>query len=194
MFSIAQEFSILKAFNITCHASQAPRIKEVKWSMPPCYWIKCNSDGASKGNSGWSACGRIFRDYRDAALGCYAENHGVSNSFHAELVGAMLAVEYAYAKGWFNLWLEYDSQLVVNAINDSLVVPWKIKNRWNNCIGLTESMNFVFYHIFREGNSCADKLASQGLHIQGSIWWDTIAIFIREDFFRNRMSVTPRFS
>jgi len=41
-------------------------------------------------------------------------------------------------------------------------------------------------HIFREGNSCADKLASFGTSAQGLVWWDLIPSFIREDFFHNR--------
>lgn len=125
MSSLIQEFSILKAFQISCHACQALRIKEVIWKMPPCNWVKCNSDAASKGNPGWSACGGIFRDYMAAALGCFAANLGVSSSLYAELIGAILAVEHAHLRSRKNLWLECDSQFVVAAFKLNLVVPWK---------------------------------------------------------------------
>jgi hypothetical protein len=35
---------------------------------------------------------------------------------------------------------------------------------------MANSMNFIISHIFREGNSLADKLASLGLFLNGFIW------------------------
>lgn len=50
-------------------------------------------------------------------------------------------------------------------------------------------MNFYVSHIFREGNTCANKLASFGLTAPGFLWWDTIPPFIREDLFGNRFGL-----
>jgi hypothetical protein len=41
-------------------------------------------------------------------------------------------------------------------------------------------------HIFREGNSCADKLANMGHAITGAIWLDTLPAGVVLDFFRDR--------
>lgn len=65
-------------------------------------------------------------------------------------------------------------------------------DRWHNCIALTRRMNFVVFHIFREGNTCADKLGSHGLALHGFLWWesvDSVPPFVREDFFRNRFNL-----
>ncbi|MCH81156.1 ribonuclease H protein [Trifolium medium] len=108
------------------------------------------------GNPGPSSCGGIFRNSNAEFLGASAYNLGISNSLCAKLNGAMYAVGIAYQKGWKNLWLETDSMLVVTAFKSSKIIPWQLKNRWDNCILLLASMNFFVTHIFRKGNTCAD--------------------------------------
>lgn len=36
-------------------------------------------------------------------------------------------------------------------------------NRWYNWLDLISSINFLISHVFREGNTCTDKLANIGL-------------------------------
>lgn len=93
---------------------------------------------------------------------------------HAEFVGVMLAIEIAFDKGWHNLWIECDSKLVLDAFKNISLVPWKLVNRWKNCLYIADRMNIRFSHIFREGNSSADKLAAYGTTIQGLHWWNLI--------------------
>jgi hypothetical protein len=45
------------------------------------------------------------------------------------------------------------------------------------------------HSIFREGNSCADKLANMGHGIQDSIWLDTLPSELHFDFFRDRIGL-----
>lgn len=114
---------------------------------------------------------------------------GISSSLQAELIAAMKAIELAHSKGWCSLWLEYDSALVVLAFSKLSRVSWKLRTCWSNCIHLTCSMQFYILHIFREGNHCADKLASFGASSQADMWWDLIPPFINVDFFRNRFNL-----
>lgn len=65
------EFKFLKSFNISLHAPSSPNIFQVIWHKPPCSWIKCNSDGASRGNLGLAALGGIFKDSSGAFVGCF---------------------------------------------------------------------------------------------------------------------------
>jgi len=65
---------------------------------------------------------------------CFAEHTGLKNAFHAELLGAMRGIELANQFHWNNLWLESDSALVINAIKNNALVPWSLKNKWDNCI------------------------------------------------------------
>jgi hypothetical protein len=43
-------------------------------------------------------------------------------------------------------------------------------------------MNFCISHIYRKGNHCADKLASQGLALTDFTWWNIAPIGL--PFFR----------
>src|SRR6266487_7107213 len=126
-------------------------------ASPIVSWIKCNIDGTAKGCPGPAACGGIFRDSNAAVVGCFAQNLHISTAFHAELIGAILAIELASKNGWISLWLETDSQLVSMAFKNHGLVPWRLRNRWLNCVELTKNMRFIISHIFREGNRCADK-------------------------------------
>jgi ribonuclease HI len=155
------DFVLLKKFNITLHPPKAPVIKEVFWNPPSPCWIKCNTDGSANNNT--SACAGLFRNSQADFVLCFEENVGTGNAFHAELSGAMRAIEIAAANSWSNLWLELDSSLVVNAFHNNSAIPWSLQNRWENCIYLLGSMNFIVSHIYKEGNQCADALANFGL-------------------------------
>ncbi|GAU32660.1 hypothetical protein TSUD_218370 [Trifolium subterraneum] len=88
-----QEFVILKAFNVSVHHPKAPVIKEILWHPPLYNWIKCNTDGAALDSPGLASCGGIFRDYTANFLGGFSINIGNSYALHAELIGAMNAIE-----------------------------------------------------------------------------------------------------
>lgn len=186
MSSLVSKLVIMRSLGIQGHPPKASIIKQVIWYPPICYFIKCNTDGAAKGCPGPAACGGIFRDSSAAVIGCFSTNLGIANAFYAELMGAMLAIEFARLKGWSKLWLECDSKLVVSAFTNPSSVLWRLQNRWNNCLLITANMQFLVSHIFREGNTCADKLADFGLSVVGSVWWDSIPSFVTEEFFRNR--------
>jgi len=72
----------------------------------------------------------------------YTQFLGLGSAFFSELVAAMIALELATAKGFPNIWLETDSQLVFLAFKSRTMVPWKIRNRWNNCRLIIKNMGF----------------------------------------------------
>lgn len=79
------DFVLLKAFNVNCHHSKAPKIIEVIFYPPMQSWIKCNTDGAALGSSGLAACGGIFKNCSGISLGYFAYNTGLANSVYAEI-------------------------------------------------------------------------------------------------------------
>ncbi|GAU38423.1 hypothetical protein TSUD_396030 [Trifolium subterraneum] len=120
-----RDFIILKHFKVNIHHPRAPVIKEVIWHPLVPNWIKCNIDGASKGNPGISSCGGIFRNNVAGFMLCFAEPLGFTTSYQAELCGVIRAIEIAHQMNWRNLWLETDSALVVLAVNNpSSHVTW----------------------------------------------------------------------
>lgn len=95
-----------------------------------------------------------------------AAMHGLFCCQPWRFLGAMYSIELVKAKGWSNLRLECDSQLVVAAFSSpNIYSSWKHLNRWSNCIYITKSMDFKVSHIYKEGNTCVDSLASYGLII-----------------------------
>jgi len=172
------DFSILKNFNVTIHPPNAPKD-----------WIKCNSDGSAQGVPGLASCGGIYRNANAEHLGSFFFNIGVGSSFQVELIGAMLAIEIADSMNWRKFWLETDSKMVVQALQNPQMVPWKLRNRWLNCLFLSQSMSFMLTHIYREGNHCADKLANLGLNAQQFTWLDYVHIEMATNFNRNRLSL-----
>ena len=185
--SSISEFVIMKHFRVNLKPPKPQSIKEVIWSPPVLNWVKCNTDGASIGNPGISACGGLFRNANSEFLGAFAINIGLSSALLAELIGAMVAIEVAYHKGWHSIWLETDSMLVFQAFKSSKIIPWSLKNRWDNCLHLLSSMNFFVTHIYREGNKCADILANVGLSIASYSWFSQAPPEINLDFVKNKL-------
>ncbi|KAG4989523.1 hypothetical protein JHK82_031847 [Glycine max] len=125
-----------------------PRIIPVSWYPPLCGWIKCNSDGS--GSFDPAASGGLFCDSQSSFLGGFALNVGITFVLHGELLTAMTTVELDFEKGWWRLYLECGSTLVVHAFHNPDIVPWKLQNHWKNRLGLARFMRFEVSHILRE--------------------------------------------
>ncbi|XP_019455087.1 PREDICTED: uncharacterized protein LOC109356210 [Lupinus angustifolius] len=174
-----QELQTLKFFNIPLKLSKAPTYIEILWKPPHWNWIKVNTDGAAHGHPGPAGGGGIFRDSKAGFIYAFANFLNVQHAIYAELHSAMHAVDIAFRKDWLNLWLESDSMLVLDIFSGNSNAPWKLSNDWQICKSQISQMNFKISHIFREGNTCADKLASFGISSQtNSIWNSTPTIII----------------
>lgn len=99
----------------------------------------------------------------------------------------MVAIEIADVKNWINLWLETNSMLVFLAFKSSKIVPWSLRNRWDNCLFLLSRFNFKVSHIYREDNHCADQLANLGLTLPSYSWFNTIPPQVNVEFVRNKI-------
>lgn len=58
-----------------------------------------------------------------------------------------------------------------------------------NYLYLSHQMDFRFSHIFWDGNTCVDKLASYGFNSSVFTWWDLVLNFIKDDFNCNRIGL-----
>jgi len=80
------------------------------------------------GNPGVAACGGLFRDANSNFLGAFSVNLGFTSALCSELIAAMVAIEIANQKHWYNFWLETDSMLVFSAFKSSKIVPSHLKS------------------------------------------------------------------
>jgi ribonuclease HI len=188
-----RDFSFLKKFQITIHSPKIPTLKEVIWKPPMVNWYKCNIDGASSGNPGNAACGGVFRDTFSEFLFAFAEPLGIASSYHAEICGALRAIEFAFENHWSNLWLETDSLLVVSAFtHPDRPVVWPLRSRWKNVQVRLRGMNIIVTHIYREGNKVADQLANFGLTAIGLSTWSIAPEFLKDSLENNKLGM-PNF-
>ena len=100
----------------------------------------------------------------------------------------MDAVHIALDRHWTHLWLETDSTLVIHYYNFPLLIPWRFRVPWLNCLHLVKQFNFCISHIYREGNKVADRLADYGATHVGSFWWDFIPDFAADTYARDLAS------
>lgn len=156
-------------------------LKEVIWCPPLINWFKANTDGAATKNPKNASAGSFLRDHNGICIGCFAQNLGPVNAFHAEFSAAMLAIEAAHKLNTSCLWLETNSKLVVLSFKSPDMVPWQLKNRWLNCLYITRTMLFSVSRIYREGNACADSLANLGLSLPLNTfeWWNFVPHNVR---------------
>jgi len=124
-------------------------------------------------------------------LGCFYQLLGPVNALYTELLAAMTAIEIAADKGFVNIWLETDSKLVTLTFKSISIVPWMLRNRWQNCLALILNKSFLVTHIFREGNCCADGLANIGLSLTSFdlIWVPDLPVSLSGEYTRNRLGL-----
>jgi len=174
------DFSYLKFFYITtCHRKEISPI-QVIWELPHINWVKVNTDGAARGCLGFSACAGIFRGSRGEYIGSFSSFLGIQKSLYVEVMGAILAIEFAWSKGFRRIWLECDFSLLCQAFSSFNLILWSLRGRWRKCIKICKEIEFKVSHIFSDGNHCADKLASLDLENKLDFeWYDDLPTVIK---------------
>jgi len=104
------------------------------------------------GYPGLATCGGIFRGSMGEFIGAFSAFLKVQTALVAEFYGVIHAMEETQEMGLTSVWLEYDSALVCDAFT--------VSNRWDTCLNFCGTIRFWVTHIFREGNTCIDKLAN----------------------------------
>ena len=79
-------------------------------------------------NPNIASTGGIFRNSDSICIGCFTQYLGAKSALHAELLAVMTAIEIAYLRGFQNVWLESDSQLVILAFKTNSTIPWSLRN------------------------------------------------------------------
>lgn len=61
-------------------------------------------------------------------LYCFAENIDRGFVFYAEFSVVSRAIEIAYFKNWYHIWIESYSTIVVQSVRNSSLVSWSLSN------------------------------------------------------------------
>lgn len=126
--------------------------------------VTVNIDGASRGNPGESSIGIIF--YKEnKPLEEHSEFIGIHTNNFAEYTALIRALEIALNKGYKNIQVKSDSELIVKQIKKLYKIKdADMKDLFDKAYSLIEKFSlFDISHIPREENLKADKLANKAL-------------------------------
>ncbi|XP_060183256.1 uncharacterized protein LOC132613237 [Lycium barbarum] len=107
-----------------------PRIyyAKVLWRMPPSGRLKCNTDGASRGNPGKSSYGFCIRDNKGDLVYAQAKDIGISTNTESEAEAIKQAFKYCKENNLLHIQVETDSLVLLKILQDAWIIPWDLKD------------------------------------------------------------------
>lgn len=128
-------------------------------------------DGGSRGNPGPAGIGVTISDFSGRALYELGEFLGRRTSNFAEYTALLRGLNAAKTMGATKLVVRADSELVVRQINGQYQVKSPdLKPLYLQAVALIKEIGDVkVHHVFREGNTRADKLANLAMDSERKI-------------------------
>lgn len=133
------------------------------WEKPDENWVKLNCDGSLKSDPCRAGCGGLLRNSGGSWIRGFSQHLGNCSILKAEAWAVLEGIRLADHCGVGKLWLESDSSLVVNAVNDPSKCPMEVFGIVRSVHVMLESFDeWRMKHVRREANLCADLLANMG--------------------------------
>lgn len=140
----------------------------ILWSPPTHPFTKLNTDGSAVLNPSIGGIVGIFRSSYGCWLLGYYKDIPYASNIYIKLLAIRDGLELAWQKQFLLLEIESDSQVVLNLLKDNS--NEKFKTLVDDCRSLMLKITSVkLQHIFREGNTIADYLATLGRTSTNSI-------------------------
>ncbi|CAA0822213.1 Polynucleotidyl transferase- ribonuclease H-like superfamily protein [Striga hermonthica] len=122
-----------------------------------------HTDGSSMGNLGPFGFGAVLRTHEGVWIEGISGNIGIADNTLAEVIAILEGLTLAVARGCTTLTCYSDSQEALRLINTATVPNHVMGGLIMNIRDKISSIaNLRFSHIWREGNSVADRLARRG--------------------------------
>uniref|UniRef100_M1CNL3 Non-LTR retroelement reverse transcriptase n=1 Tax=Solanum tuberosum TaxID=4113 RepID=M1CNL3_SOLTU len=147
-----------------------PLIKSqvVIWRKPEIGWLKCNIDGACRGNPGERSAAFCIRDVDGNLVYVEAKRLWITNSIHAEARAIQGGIQHCIEQQRVSILIESDSLAIINMTEGKWEAPWEIRMEITS-INFWRKKGLVhFSHILREGNALADFLANKVFNFAGT--------------------------
>lgn len=143
--------------------------KICSWQPLELGWIKCNYDGCSEVNLGFSGAGGLIRDHNGKMLVGYGSNLGIATNNKVEASLAWMGLLRLQIISRNNVILKGDSKLIIDYLNDGFSPLWEVRSMVNKCKSILSSLNDIKIHnVYREGNRMMDLISNQSL---GNPYW-----------------------
>lgn len=138
--------------------------KIVRWKPPEIDWVKCNTDGASKGNPGESAYDFCVRNCAGDLMYAEAQSIGLTTNMEAEIMAVWKALLFCYSKNYHQVNLKTDSLGVHKMISKEWKISWEEVEKTKEIQFLLNNMQVHVIHIFREANHLGDFIANLAIN------------------------------
>lgn len=135
----------------------------MKWDLPEQGWIKCNTDGASRGNPGESSYDFCIRDSYGDLISAEAQQIRIKTSMEAETTAILVAFRKSKGLNLHKIILETDSLSLRMIFSKEWKYPWNIIIQIEDIRQLMANNQCKIKHAFREASQLADKLANIAL-------------------------------
>ncbi|CAL1355244.1 unnamed protein product [Linum trigynum] len=135
----------------------------ISWKPPPPEWVCLNPDGSVIHDTGLAAAGGLIRDHTGRCLTAFALNLRACTITQAELRGVVERLQVVCERGYRRVRVQLDSKCAVHLIRQAHTGDHhcgSILDRFRDL--MSRPWEVTIEHIYREGNCCADYLASRG--------------------------------
>lgn len=135
----------------------------IRWERPESGWLKLNTDGSYDDLLGNARGGSLIRDEQGQWVAGFTRKIGRANSFIAEAWALRDGLVLCKQMNWTKVIVELDAKVLVDALNNRGSHTTMISPLIEDCRFLASQIpQLVISHIYREANSCADRLANMG--------------------------------
>jgi len=166
--------------------SRCKKTHWVTWRKPQEGYIKINFDGSK--SSSHAVGGFILRNWDGTFIQVASCSLGVASILVVEATAMRNGLGAAVHASYTNIHLEGDNQILIQAVQRRIQVPWEIQTLVEDILAYFQIYNHVsVYHIFREGNRATEWLAKYGLNLCSIIVWHQVLhrdlyCILREDY------------
>nr|XP_027120463.1 uncharacterized protein LOC113737428 [Coffea arabica] len=133
----------------------------IAWNKPPCGKLKLNSDASVI--QGKATGGGLLRDYQGKLIFAFYKEFGDQGVLEAECMALLVGLQLCHQRGVVPSLVEVDSKALVQLVVSGAVAKWPLCNNLRKVRNLLEGFSAAIYHVFREANVPADRLAAVGL-------------------------------
>ncbi|WMV38798.1 hypothetical protein MTR67_032183 [Solanum verrucosum] len=144
----------------------------VCWGLPQEGGVKCNTDGASKGNPGESAYRFCVRNQARNLMYAEACKIGIRTNMEAETMAILKSLRYCKIKKINKVLIETDSLGVIKMIRNEWTIPSNHAKEMEEIQEIIENIQVDTTHVFREANQLADKLVNEAYTHTGLKQWE----------------------
>lgn len=127
---------------------------------PPNNWLKCNTDGASRGNPGPSSAAFCIRDHEGNLVVAKGFRLPDTTNLIAESRAIRESLQYCKENGLEQIIIESDSLAMIQFLEGNWAIPWSVVTDINYIQSLRRNLLVRVQHSLWEGITLADYFAN----------------------------------